>query len=69
MALGFLGDGGPATSAELADPVGVAVDASGNLYIADENNQRIREVTPGGTISTVAGNGTFWLLRRRRPGH
>ena len=55
---GSSGDGGPATSAELEDAIGVAVDSSGNLYIADASNQRIRKVTPAGIISTVAGNGT-----------
>ena len=54
---GYSGDGGAATSAELAFPAGVAVDGAGNLYIADYGNQRIRKVTPGGTITTVAGNG------------
>jgi uncharacterized protein (TIGR03437 family) len=53
---GFSGDGGPATSASLDGPEGVAVDAAGNLYIADTNNYRVRKVS-GGTISTVAGNG------------
>jgi hypothetical protein len=55
---GFSGDGGPATSAELADPVDVAVDASGNLYIADSDNQRIRMANASGIISTFAGNGS-----------
>jgi sugar lactone lactonase YvrE len=55
---GFAGDGGPATSALLDTPTGIAVDASGNLYIADSHNQRIRMVNAQGTISTVAGNGT-----------
>ena len=55
---GYSGDGGPALKAELNLPTGVAVDASGNLFIADTGNDRIRKVTPGGTISTVAGNGT-----------
>ncbi len=54
---GFSGDAGPATSASLADPQGVAVDVAGNLYIVDRGNQRIRKVSPGGVISTVAGNG------------
>lgn len=53
---GFSGDGGPATAAALALPSGIAIDASGNLYIADTDNQRIRKVT-GTTITTVAGNG------------
>jgi len=54
---GFLGDGGAATSAELSSPSGIAFDSSGNLYIADSANQRIREIS-GGTINTIAGNGT-----------
>ena len=54
---GFSGDSGLATSASLNNPTGVAVDASGNLYIADRDNHRIRKVTAG-TITTVAGNGT-----------
>ncbi|HTW66367.1 MAG TPA: hypothetical protein VME17_17210 [Bryobacteraceae bacterium] len=55
---GFSGDGGTATKAELDFPGALAIDAAGNLYIADEYNARIRKVTPGGIISTVAGNGT-----------
>jgi sugar lactone lactonase YvrE len=55
---GFSGDGGPAASAQLNVPVGVAVDAAGNLFIADTLNNRIRKVTPAGIISTVAGTGT-----------
>jgi uncharacterized repeat protein (TIGR01451 family) len=54
---GFLGDNGPATLALLNAPNGVAVDAAGNLYIADTLNNRIRKVTPAGVISTVAGTG------------
>jgi sugar lactone lactonase YvrE len=54
---GYSGDGGPATSAQLGYPYGVAVDAAGNLFIADTYNYRIRKVRPGGVISTVAGNG------------
>jgi trimeric autotransporter adhesin len=54
---GYTGDGGAATSAELADPVHVAVDSSGNLYIADQGNHRVRKVS-NGTISVFAGNGT-----------
>jgi uncharacterized protein (TIGR03437 family) len=53
---GFSGDGGPATSAQLSQPIGVAVDASGNIFIADVSNSRIRKVTPQGTITTVAGS-------------
>ena len=54
---GFSGDGGAATSAQLDTPTGIAVDGSGNLYIADSHNNRIRKVS-GGTISTIAGIGT-----------
>ncbi len=54
---GFGGDGGAATSAQLHTPASVAVDAAGNLFIADFNNNRIRRVSAGGTITTVAGNG------------
>jgi len=56
---GFSGDGGAATNAELYFPTGIAVDAVGNLYIADQGNNRIRMVDANGTITTVAGNGTF----------
>jgi sugar lactone lactonase YvrE len=54
---GFSGDGGPATEARLNTPSGLAVDAAGNLYIADRGNNRVRRVTTGGRISTVAGRG------------
>ena len=54
----FGGDGGPATKAGLCNPFDVAVDGSGNIYIADSSNQRIREVNTTGTITTVAGDGT-----------
>jgi uncharacterized repeat protein (TIGR01451 family) len=55
---GFSGDAGRATSAELNLPCGVAVDGAGNLYIADQGNNRIRKVSAAGIITTVAGNGT-----------
>jgi len=55
----YAGDGGTATSVELFSPLGVTVDASGNIYIADSGNNRIRKVTAStGIITTVAGNGT-----------
>ncbi|MBU6402916.1 MAG: serine/threonine protein kinase, partial [Verrucomicrobia bacterium] len=55
---GYFGDGGAATDANLANPIGVALDAAGDLFIADQFNGRIRAVDPEGIISTVAGNGT-----------
>lgn len=54
---GFAGDGGPATSAQLNAPSGVAVAADGSVLIADANNNRVRRVAPTGTITTVAGGG------------
>jgi sugar lactone lactonase YvrE len=54
----FLGDGGLAVNASLYYPAGVAVAEAGNLFIADRYNERVREVTPNGVITTVAGNGT-----------
>jgi sugar lactone lactonase YvrE len=57
---GYSGDGGAATNAELSGPAGVAVDSVGNLFIADELNQRIRRVSAAtGIITTVAGNGMY----------
>jgi uncharacterized protein (TIGR03437 family) len=55
--LGDSGDGGPAVNAELGDPMGLAVDTAGNVFIADTLNSKIRKVTPDGIISTVAGDG------------
>jgi len=54
---GYSGDGGPATSASLNAPVGIAVSTAGNLYIADIGNHRIRRVGVDGIIATIAGNG------------
>lgn len=54
---GYSGDGGPALEASLSRPVGLTLDAEGNLYIADVFNHRIRKVDTQGRISTVAGNG------------
>jgi autotransporter-associated beta strand protein len=54
---GNIGDGGPATAARLASPDGVAVDAAGDIFIADYGDDRIREVNTKGVISTVAGDG------------
>ena len=54
---GYSGDGGPAIAAELNGPSGLALDVSGNLYIADTSNYRIRRVDGTGTITTIAGIG------------
>ncbi|HLY15937.1 MAG TPA: hypothetical protein VKR61_01875, partial [Bryobacteraceae bacterium] len=54
---GFSGDGGPALSAQLNQPTGLAADALGNLFIADTGNHCVRVVTPDGVIQTVAGTG------------
>ena len=55
---GYTGDKGPATSAELDGPWGIRVDRSGDVFIADANNNVVREVNTAGIITTVAGNGT-----------
>jgi len=54
---GYSGDGGPAASAQLNQPIGVALDDAGCLYITDQLNHRIRKVSAAGTITTLAGNG------------
>jgi trimeric autotransporter adhesin len=53
----YSGDGIPATTADIYNPAGVYVDTHGNLFFADQSNNRIREVNTAGIISTVAGNG------------
>jgi uncharacterized protein (TIGR03437 family) len=54
---GFSGDGGPAVQAQINHVVGLAIDPQGNMFLAEENNSRIRKVAPDGTISTFAGTG------------
>jgi sugar lactone lactonase YvrE len=58
LAGGFLGDGGAATSAMFASAWDVAVAANGDVYVSDTYNHRVRKFTPGGAITTIAGNGT-----------
>jgi len=55
---GYNGDGIPASTAQLNQPTGLALDGAGNLYIADFTGQRVRKVDTSGTITTLAGNGT-----------
>ncbi|MBC7552407.1 MAG: T9SS type A sorting domain-containing protein, partial [Taibaiella sp.] len=55
---GFSGDGGPASTARLYNPTGIATDRSGNIYICDLGNNRVRKVSAAGIITTIAGNGT-----------
>ena len=64
----FAGDGGPAVNASLNRPWSVAIDSSGNLYIADSANNRVRKVS-NGIITTVAGNGRPRFFRRWRWGY
>ena len=54
---GYTGDNGPASAAELYGPTGVAVDAQGNIYIADRSNNAVRKIDLNGMISTIAGTG------------
>ena len=66
--MGYSGDGGSATTAKLWAPKSIATDGSGNIYIGDTNNHRIRKVNPSGIITTVAGNGTIGHSGDRGPG-
>jgi uncharacterized protein (TIGR03437 family) len=55
---GYSGDGGPAISAQLNNPYGLVFDKQGTLYVADSGNHRVRAISAGGVIRTVAGDGT-----------
>jgi len=59
--IGFGGDGGQATNAQLSSPQAIAFDAADNLYISDESNARVRKVNTAGIITTIAGGGTNGL--------
>jgi sugar lactone lactonase YvrE len=54
---GFSGDGGPAAAAQFDGPRSLAMDGADNLYVADDNNDRVRRIDPAGVITTVAGSG------------
>ena len=57
--IGYSGDGGPATAAQLHDPIDLAIDDTGNIYSADQLGRRIRKIDVSGIMHTVAGTGTF----------
>ncbi|MCW3121011.1 MAG: Leucinerich repeat protein-like protein [Flavipsychrobacter sp.] len=56
-AIGYSGDGGPATNATFHDPIELTIDVAGNIYIGDANNNAVRKINTAGIISTVAGTG------------
>lgn len=64
---GYSGDGGPASSARMNYPVGITMDAAGNLIFADSANNRVRKIDVFGKISTIAGNGTAGYSGDRGP--
>ena len=62
--VGFSGDGGPAVEAELDDPQGIVAGPNGTIDFADSGNNRVRSISPNGTITTVAGDGGNQSPRR-----
>ncbi len=65
---GFVGDGSAAVSAILSQPEGLAIDADGNLYLADADDSRVRKILPSGVIQTVVGTGTAGFSGDNGPG-
>ena len=65
---GATGNGGAATSAQIRTPCGLALDGSGNLFLADTGNHEVKKVTTGGTITIVAGTGTGGFAGNNHPG-
>ena len=65
---GYTGDGGPATAAEMTAPVAIKLDIMGNLYFSDNHNFCVRKVDAGGTITTIAGDGTAGFRGDGGPG-
>ncbi len=63
----YSGDGGPATAAGMYSPNSLTIDSVGNMYIADELNERVRKVSPSGIIITVAGDGSTGFLADGSP--
>jgi hypothetical protein len=55
---GYSGDGAPAAQAQLSGPLGLCVAPSGDIYVTDQGNKRVRKISSSGTITTVAGNGS-----------
>ncbi len=68
-AAGYSGDAGPAKSAQMDKPFGLALDKKHNLYIADRNNNRIRKVDASGNMTTVAGDGGFFFMGDNGPAY
>src|SRR5262249_8266384 len=64
---GNAGDGGPALSARLAYPTGIAVDTAGNIFVSDKDSSTIRRITPDGKIQRVAGDGQPGFLGDNGP--
>ena len=66
---GFRGDNGPALKASIDRPFGIALDRKGNLYIADRRNNRVRKVNTQGIITTVAGDGGYFMMGDNGPAY